>query len=140
MLTKCTQRNKKCINTWQIYKTKVEVLHVDQACNLLLILRGAIVNRTSGTHKNLYIFTYFYKQYLVIFTTVWSPVIVKQLRRFQGTKPNKSKTIKSKKCTVCLTHRVRLCCYSSWGLQTQLRAEGKIKVHINKSKRHSKQK
>ena len=36
-----------------------------------LLLRGAIANRTYGTHENLYskhIFTYFYEQYLVLFT------------------------------------------------------------------------
>ena len=38
------------------------------------LLRGTIVNRTYGVHKNLpgtwYIFTYFYSQYLVLFTVV----------------------------------------------------------------------
>ena len=34
-----------------------------------ILLRGTIVNRTYGKHKNLNIFTYFYQQ-LVLFTMV----------------------------------------------------------------------
>ena len=35
-----------------------------------VLLRGAVLNRTYGTHKNLLIFRYVYHQYVVLFTMV----------------------------------------------------------------------
>ena len=36
----------------------------------LILLRGTILNRTYGLHQNQHIFSYFYSQYLVLFTMV----------------------------------------------------------------------
>ena len=36
----------------------------------VLVLRGTMVNRTYGIHKNIYIIDHFYQQYLVLLTMV----------------------------------------------------------------------
>ena len=43
---------------------------VDLRKKIVLLLRGTIVNKTYVTQQKNYIFTYFYQQYLVLFTLV----------------------------------------------------------------------